>query len=285
MTIEFSKLLSVQARGNGSNFFTRSIDLAELNGHSSPLHVMDDFRVSGQPFGPHPHAGFSAVTYVFEDSEAKLRNRDSLGHDIIVGPGSMVWSQAGRGIIHEELAWAPGRELHGLQFFVNLSAKNKLTDPQVFVLHGDNVPQWQNAHGDRVRVVVGSFEGSSSPLVPTEPFTFLDVELRRAISFDLARDHNTLVYVLTGNVLVRADEHEQRVPAAHAVALHGGSAAVTFEASQASHCLVLSGLQIREPTFAYGPFIMNDKNQADEAMARYRSGAMGYLEPADLGAR
>ena len=57
----------------------------------------DEFRVTGRPFPPHPHAGFSAVTYVLEDSEGKLRSRDSLGNDLVTGPGGIVWTQAGSG--------------------------------------------------------------------------------------------------------------------------------------------------------------------------------------------
>jgi redox-sensitive bicupin YhaK (pirin superfamily) len=84
----------------------------------------DEFRVTGRPFPPHPHAGFSAVTYVLEDSEGKLRSRDSLGNDLVTGPGGIVWTQAGSGLIHEELPADSNRELHAVQVFVNLSSRN-----------------------------------------------------------------------------------------------------------------------------------------------------------------
>jgi hypothetical protein len=70
-----------------------------------------------------------------------------------------------------------------------------------------------------VRVVLGSFEGVSSPLVPAEPFTLLDVKLRREISFDLQAAHNAVVYVLTGYVVVRTDGHTEKVNGGHALAL------------------------------------------------------------------
>ena len=63
---------------------------------------LDHYRMSGPTFAPHPHAGFSAVSYVFEDSKGGLRNRDSLQHDLVIEPGAMVWTQAGSGVVHDE---------------------------------------------------------------------------------------------------------------------------------------------------------------------------------------
>jgi redox-sensitive bicupin YhaK (pirin superfamily) len=262
-------------------FSIQSIDLQELGQRASPVIVLDDFRVSGRPFPPHPHAGFSAITYVFEDSKGTLRSRTSLGNDVVVGPGGIIWTQAGSGVIHEELPADPDRELHGLQIFVNLSSKNKLAMPQVFQLEKSEAPEWCSDAGDRVRVVVGSLEGVSSPLVPSEPFTLLDVELRREVSFDLQNGHNALVYVLEGGVIVRADGREQKVEGEHAMAIHssngGSDGRVTFEAVHPPHFLILSGAEIGEPVLVHGPLIMNERSQIEAAFARYRAGEMGYL--------
>ncbi len=184
MSIQFSPIVAASERGSGS-FVVKAIDLSALGDLGLPVTVLDDFRVRGRPFAPHPHAGFSAVTYVFEDSPGSLRSRDSLGNDVVVGPGGIVWTQASSGMLHHEVPAETGRELHGLQLFVNLSARNKLVTPQMLCLSGSNVPEWQNDAGDRVRVVVGSFADVSSPLIPAEPFTLLDVALRREISFNL----------------------------------------------------------------------------------------------------
>lgn len=278
MSTQVSKVIAANAKGNGDTFSVRSIGLDDLGERASPLALLDDFRVSGRPFPPHPHAGFSANTYVFEDSEAGLRSRDSLGGDTVVGPGGIVWTQAGSGVLHEEMPAKRGRELHGLQFFVNLSAKNKHTAPKVLALDRNEVPEWRDNGGDRVRVVVGSYQGFSSPLAPTEPFEVLDVHLKREISLGIAKAHNALVYVASGTVIVRADGREQKVTDGHALALHGGGGRVTFAGS--ANFVVLSGAELREPVLMYGSFIMNDRAQAEAAVARYQSGRMGHLEPA-----
>lgn len=280
MSLKLSPVVSTLPRGDGARFAVKSIDLTEFGEHASPLVVLDDFRVRGQPFGPHPHAGFSAVTYVFEDSRAALRSRDSLGNDIIMGPGGMVWTQAGSGVIHEELPAEPDSELHGLQFFVNLSSRNKLNAPRVLRVDPSAVPQWKSITGDRVRAVVGSYEGHSSPLVPAEPFNMLDVELHRQIFFSHQSGHNTILYVRTGSVIVRAECHERRIGAEQGMALYGGSGQVSLEASQPAQLLILSGAAIHERVLVEGPFIMSDRSQLDAAIARHRAGAMGHLERA-----
>ena len=278
MPIQFSRVIASHAQGNGRTFSVKAIPLAELGRRASPLLVLDEFRVSGRPFPLHPHAGFAAVTYVFEDSKGDLRSRDSLGNDLITGPGGIVWTQAGRGVIHEELPANPNRELHAIQLFVNLSSKNKLAPPRMFRLERSAIPEWHSDTGDRVRVVVGSFEGVSSPLAPVEPFQLLDVELRSVISFKLRAGHNALVYVVEGDVMARADGREQKVSREHALGIYGDGEA-RFDAAPRAHFLILSGAEINEPVATQGPFIMNDAAQLADAVARYNAGEMGSLAP------
>jgi redox-sensitive bicupin YhaK (pirin superfamily) len=277
MTVQFSPVLTARGQSHGGGFSVLSLDLAALGVHASPLVTVDDFRVRGRPFGPHPHAGFSAITYVFEDSPGAVRSRDSLGNDIVMGPGGIVWSQAGSGMMHEETPAQPDRELHGLQLFVNLSSKNKLLAPQVLSLEKEGIPEFRSREGDRVRIVVGAYEGLFSPLSPAEPFTFLDIELRHQVSFDLEPDHNALIYALNGAVIVSATGSEQKLASGRAVGLYGSGGRVTLATSEIAHVLLLSGAEIHEPVLSEGPFIMSERSQLEAAVARYRAGAMGRL--------
>jgi redox-sensitive bicupin YhaK (pirin superfamily) len=65
MSIQFSPVIAARPQGKGGSFSVKSIDLDELGERASPVAVLHDFRVSGRPFPPHPHAGFSAVSLVF----------------------------------------------------------------------------------------------------------------------------------------------------------------------------------------------------------------------------
>jgi redox-sensitive bicupin YhaK (pirin superfamily) len=280
MAIRFSDLIATRAQGEGTGFSVRSLELSRLHELASPVVVFDDFRVAGRPFGPHPHAGFSAVTYVFEDSAGSARSRDSLGNDVVMAPGGIVWTQAGSGVVHEEVPADPARELRGLQLFVNLSREHKLIPPRMLQLASGAVPVWNNEAGDRVRVLTGTFDRLRSPLTPAEPLVLLDVELRSAVSFDLPEGHHALIYVRSGRTRVLADGGMCDVPVAHGVALDG-SGRVTLEAREPGQLIVVAGAAIREPVVAHGSFIMNDRSQVDAAMARYHSGQMGYLAPLD----
>jgi redox-sensitive bicupin YhaK (pirin superfamily) len=278
MAFKFSPVVDAQTRRIPGFTDLQFVDLQALGVHGSPLAVLDDFRVQELPFSAHPHAGFSAVTYVFEDSPGSVRSRTSTGVDVIVGAGGIVWTQAGSGVIHEEVPANPDTELHGLQLFVNLGAANKLAAPRVLALQGAEVPQWRTEADGRVRVVVGAFDGVSSPLVPDEPFTMLDVEVWRQIPYNVQPEHNTVVYVTSGRLSVRAGERTQDLRAGQALALSGGGA-MTLETSTPARALVLSGARIDEPVLEEGPFIMNNRAQIEAAIARYRSGAMGGLSP------
>jgi redox-sensitive bicupin YhaK (pirin superfamily) len=281
VAIQFSPVTAVPTQGNGYPFISHSLDVDKLGRFASPILMFEEGHVRGRPFSPHPHAGFSAVSYLFEDSQDELRTRDSLGNDVVTGPGGMVWTQAGSGVVHEEMAAKPDGDMHMVQMFVNLPRDGKLAPPRVFHLDRDEVPEWRGGSGDRVRVLVGSFDGESSPLVPTQPFRYLDVGLRSEISFGLAEGHNALVYVLSGALAVSAEGGERRLAAEHAVAMRGDGARVTLKTGDAAHLLVLSGAEIREPVVTLGPFIMNDRAQIDDAIARYRAGRMGQLAPGE----
>ncbi|MGJ4928307.1 pirin family protein [Bradyrhizobium sp. HKCCYLS2038] len=277
MAVAFSSITTAQTRGTAGRFLVKAVNLAGLGPVGSPVLVLDDFRVSGRPFPPHPHAGFSAVTYVFADSAGGLRSRDSLGNDVTIGAGGIVWTQAGKGLLHHEIP-ADAQELHGLQLFVNLSAANKLRTPRMLHLAGDEVPEWSSGDGDRVRVVVGSFNDVASPLVPAEPFTLLDVTLRRGIGYALTPGHVAIVYVVHGALAIASDATHHDLTEGQAIALHGEGRAV-LAADGAAQLVILSGPELQEPVVIDGPFIMSNEQQIAAAYARYRAGGMGRLAP------
>ena len=279
MSVGVSAVIAAMPRQLPGFVSLRYVDLDQLGVSASPLAVLDDFRVRDMPFSPHPHAGFAAVTYVFEDSECGVRSRTSSGVDLAVGPGGIVWTESGSGVVHEEIPAEKGRELHGIQLFVNVSSMHKLAPPWVLHLHPDHVPVFQTDEGDRIRVVVGSFGGLVSPLVPIEPFTLLDAELQRETSTDIPPSRNAVIYVLSGSLAIRAGGRPYQVGDGHAIAFRGNGAGLDIKTLLRAHFLYLSGVEIDEPVVAEGPFIMNDVAQIESAISRYRSGAMGELAP------
>ncbi|MBB4123570.1 pirin family protein [Martelella radicis] len=279
MATQVSEIVQARRHSSGGIFSVNAIGLERMNGLAAPLALLDNFRVSGQPFGPHPHAGFSAITYIFEDSPGALRSRDSLGNDLEIGPGGIVWLQAGRGAQHQEVPAVPGSELHGAQIYVNLSMSNKLADPKTMYMLSSQVPEWRNEAGDRIRVLVGGFGNVRSPIEPVEPYSILDAFLIGQVAYPLASGENSVIYVLEGQLDVVIEEKVHRLPSETAIAISGTGEVRLSSAGGVVHALLLSGPALNEPVFAEGPFIMNDAAGIRSARLRFQSGQMGRLEP------
>lgn len=98
---------------NGRGF--TSYGLFDQLGSLDPFINLTDFRMLLPYFPAHPHAGFSVMTYMFEDSGGAFINRDSYGDHSRIEPGALHWTQAGRGNQHEEVPEVPGEDCHGLQ--------------------------------------------------------------------------------------------------------------------------------------------------------------------------
>jgi redox-sensitive bicupin YhaK (pirin superfamily) len=109
----------------------------------------------------------------------------------------------------------------------------------------------------------------------------INVELKRSIVFNLPDAHSAILYVLDGELLVRAGDREEEAPGEHAIALRGRGS-VTLEAKRPAHFVLLAGAQIREPAVAHGPFLMNEMSEIEAAVARYHAGEMGRLERAKI---
>lgn len=247
-----------------------------------PFLNFDDFRMSVPTFPPHPHAGFSAVTYMFEDSPGAFINRDSLGDQSRIGPGSIHWTQAARGMLHEEIPEAPGTVCHGLQMFVNLRSDHKRAAPQAWHVDSKGIPELHPTPGAKVRVLAGDHGGKVSPLPDLlTRIILLDVQLAPGAHLELVIPERTCVLMtrLGGGALgPRGEGHELK--AHHGVGLAADGQGVELTAGpQGLHLLLGAGQPIGEPVVFGGPFAMTNRADVEDAFARYRLGEMGRLEP------
>lgn len=279
MAPKLSRVLNAHRHQSGGMFAVNAIDLKRLDGLAAPLALLDNFRVSGAPFGPHPHAGFSAITYVLEDSKVALRSRDSLGNDLEIRPGGMVWLQAARGAQHQEVPVVPGQEMHGAQIYVNLSARNKMAAPKTMFVQPEDVPVWSDDAGNRVRVLVGSYANLVSPITPVEPYAILDAQIATSVDLPLGQGENTVIYSLAGSADILVEGRVTSLVPQSAVALGDGGAVKLTANGGPAHLLIMSGPALDEPIVADGPFIMNDAAGIRAAVQRYHAGEMGHLDP------
>lgn len=238
-----------------------------------PFLSIDHFWMSQPTFPPHPHAGFSAVTWMFEDSPGAFTNRDSLGDRSRIGPGALHWTQAASGMLHEEIPEVPGVVSHGLQIFVNLRSDHKRAAPRAF--HADELPL-ARGEGWSARVLAGRVGDVESPLRELlTPVLLLDVALEAGgvVQLPLPPDHSVFALVIEGVVGVGA----RRAPAHSAVAFADDGDGVVLSADAPARVVVGGGRPLREEVVAGGPFVMNTREELEQAAARYRAGAMGVL--------
>jgi redox-sensitive bicupin YhaK (pirin superfamily) len=251
----------------------------------SPFLLLD--HASRRHFGPsekrrgvgeHPHRGFETVTFAYR---GEISHRDSAGGGGIIGPGDVQWMTAASGIVHEELfsekLSREGGELEMVQLWVNLPAKAKMSTPGYQSLLDAQFPRLALGAAE-ARLVAGQLAGQTGPARTHSPITVFDLKFARAGSsqFSLAKGHNALVFSLEGQLKLGA-QRQELTPGALAVMKRDDDGVVQLEGAEGARALVLSGEPIDEPVAAYGPFVMNTREEIMLAMHDFQSGKMGRL--------
>lgn len=276
-----SALVTLQLGAHGRGFTDYTLG-PESGLAIDPFLVLSDFQMPQPFFPPHPHAGFSVMTYMFPDSAGAFINRDSLGDHSRIEPGALHWTQAARGVQHEEVPEIPGQACHGLQMWVNLAAQHKLADPGAAHVSAADVPELRPAPGVRLRVIAGSYDDVQAAYDTLTQFTLLDVYLepRAALLRRLPAADSAFVMAIDGDGLVVGTAGSTAV-GEHAVALfdHSGERLRVQAGDRPFHFLLANGRPLGEPVVFGGPFVMNTHEQISAARARFSRGEMGRLEP------
>jgi redox-sensitive bicupin YhaK (pirin superfamily) len=263
----------------GAGFHSRRVT-AEPASPLDPFVSFEHFHMTEPTFAPHPHAGLSAVTYLFERSDGALVSRESSGVVCRIDPGAVRWMEAGRGMMHEESPLERGRDCHGIQILVNLAAADKSVAPRFFHLQAQEVPELAPHPGARVRVLCGEAGGVQSPFAPCSPVTLLDVFLAPGVAFaqTFAADHDAFVVVLEGRGEVGLPPDAVPLDPDTAAAFSARGDTVVTRAGEAGlHVLIAAGRPFGEPVVFEGPFVMTSHEEIVAAWARHAAGEMGRL--------
>jgi quercetin 2,3-dioxygenase len=241
----------------------------------------------GEPKGTpwHPHRGFETVTYIIDGT---FRHQDSNGGGGLITNGDTQWMTAGGGILHieeppEELV-ASGGLFHGFQLWVNLPARLKMTAPRYQDIRSGQVALLSSPDGGAlIRVIAGDVDGHPGPGVTHTPITLLHATLEPGAELRLPwrADFNALGYVLAGSGTVGADRRPVRTGQ---LATFGPGDVISVAAntrtdgpSPGVDILILGGEPIREPVAAYGPFVMNTRDELVQAFEDYQAGRLGSI--------
>ena len=263
------------------------VDLALLD----PFIHMDQMGAvdygPGEPKGTpwHPHRGFETVTYMID---GVMEHRDTIGGGGLIADGGTQWMTAGSGLLHietpPEALVASGGLFHGVQLWVNLPSRLKMTAPRYQDIGAGAVGLARSADGGALlRVVAGAVGDVQGPGSTHTPITYVHatVAAGAAVSVPWNPHHNALVYVLAGRGWVGPQRTAVR---SGQLAVHGsgdhlvlGAAPGQDPDAPALEVLLLGGEPIREPVAAYGPFVMNTRAELIEAFEDYQAGRLGVV--------
>src|SRR5574340_1791964 len=240
----------------------------------APFLLFDHFAFNDPVEGPiqgfptHPHRGIETVTTMLEGN---VRHRDSLGNTGIIGPGDVQWMTAGRGILHEEMPRrGPAGTIYGFQLWVNLPAAEKMSQPRYQEVSADSIRSFER-EGVKVRVVAGEVDGVRGPVteIAAKPI-YLDVSLDAGAVFSqpIPAGHTALVYLFQGGGTFGGDE----ASALRMLLLTDGSELTTQAGKDGMRFMLMAGAPFHEPIAPYGPFVMNTREEIQQALEDLRNG-------------
>lgn len=239
--------------------------------HLDPF-LMLDYFASDDPddyiagFPDHPHRGFVTLTYMLE---GHMLHRDSMGNRGDLRAGGVQWMKAASGVIHSEMPQQTEGLMRGLQLWINLPAREKMSDPQYQEFPAERIPVVEG-EGLRVKVISGEYGGRRGPIHDADTAVqYLDVALAsgRTFAHRLEPDMNAFLYVFEGTIELAAT----RVTARHLAVLRDGDALQVVAAEQGARFMLAAGRPLGEPIVQYGPFVMNSEAEIHQAFDDYKN--------------
>ena len=224
----------------------------------------DDY-IKGFPM--HPHRGIETITYLID---GEIKHRDSLGHAETLYGGQVQWMNSGSGIIHEEMP-QPTENLWGLQFWLNLPASDKMSDPGYFTISADMMKEIP-IEGGHVRLVSGEFEGVEGITPQHVKASMMDVILKPHVerTFLVPKEKNTFIFIIEGEGKFGMKETEALL---HSAVIFGDGDSVKVKAgNDGIRFIFLSGLPLNEGIAWGGPIVMNTEEELNYAFVELERG-------------
>ncbi|POA16971.1 pirin family protein [Pseudomonas sp. FW300-N1A1] len=269
----------LQRMNHGSRFRAFTLRGDRYAKPIDPFLGVDHAWISGPTFPAHPHAGFSAVSYLFLDSETGIDNQDCLGNRNLIRPGGLHWTAAGKGVVHEEVPAEPGKTVHMLQVFINLPDDKQAQAPFVFSVEAQDVSV-VHLPGAKIRVPLGSFESVISPLSLPTDVRLLDISLEggHALNIPIAPGHVAFVMPIDGKIHVDGHPFDLNQPQVPVNLPQAPDRIVKLTAPAGSaKAVVFSGTPLNQPVHWQGPMALASSQALAAAVESYQRGDFGHL--------
>jgi len=243
-----------------------------------PFLMLDEFGSQSASdyiggFPSHPHRGFETVTYMLD---GHMQHRDHMGNVGELRNGDVQWMTAGSGVIHSEMPQQKEGRMRGFQLWLNLAAQDKMQPASYRDVPAADIPVLPRPSG-HIKAIAGEVQGSLGSVRGhiTRPMTqplYLDIvvdEGSYSESFAVPEGDTVLVYVYEGSARVGGTPVEK----SRMVRL-SRQGAVQIEVGGPAKLLLIAGRPLREPIVHYGPFVMNTREEIEQALTDYRNGTL-----------
>jgi redox-sensitive bicupin YhaK (pirin superfamily) len=239
-------------------------------------------------FPQHPHRGFETITIA---RKGLIDHSDSLGATARFGGGDVQWMTAGRGIEHAEmfplLDKNGGNHLELFQIWLNLPRASKMVAPHFSMLWSETIPSRTvgDSEGKKttITVIAGRYETAQAPPPPPKSWASDDsadvaiwtIKMEAGARFTLPsarKGSNRALFFFAGESL-KVDGRD--VPSSHRVVVRADAKPALEAGPGGVEMLLLQGRPIGEPVVHYGPFVMNTREEIQQAMMDYRATRFG----------
>ncbi|KQZ26876.1 pirin family protein [Duganella sp. Root1480D1] len=265
--MNIAQLLKGHEKDLGGGFVVRRYLPAAVKQAVGPFIFFDHFGPVDVPVDadhdvrPHPHIGLATVTYLFEGA---MEHRDSLGTLQRIEPGAINWMTAGRGIVHSErtpkdLVGVPHRT-HGLQLWAALPKAHEEDEPSFAHTPAAAIPEIV-VDGAKVRVLIGSAFGQTSPVKTFSQTLYLDVSLKAGQQLSLSGlPQEAAVYPVSGSVDVDGAPVPQNT-----MALLDTSSSKRVTANTDTQFVIIGGEPLDGQRFLFWNFVSSSKERLVKA--------------------
>jgi len=228
--------------------------------------------------GPHPHRGFSPVTLIFKGG---VHHRDSEGGDSQTLAGGAQWMNSGSGIVHSERPLNSiaenGGEFEIIQLWINVPKSHKTDPPAYFSLPKEDIPVISFGENQMsAAFIAGEFERTCSPARSVTPMIILRLDGQKSeeVNVPIPQNFNLCLYQLEGEFLINGTQNSK---AKQLTVFQNDGDNITLECIDPGRLVLLAGEPIKEPVVSYGPFVMNNYQEIQDAISDYQDGRFGTL--------
>ncbi|MGK0385491.1 MAG: redox-sensitive bicupin YhaK (pirin superfamily) [Patiriisocius sp.] len=246
--------------------------------HHARFTFNNNSKAIHQGLGPHPHRGFTPVTFVID---GEVHHRDSRGNSQIAKKGEVQWMHAGAGIIHSERPSQALVETEGtqevIQLWINSPAVSKMDIPRYQYIPENHIPVFKSSDMlVTTKVISGDQKEVEGPIIAVSEVLVLWANAQKdgTESFTIPEGHHSMLYVISGSVSIS----EYGLVEAKSLAIFENNGNnISIEARSNASFLILAGQPTQEKLVQQGPFVMNTETEILEANRDYRMGKMGIL--------